>query len=285
MSDWLERVRTAYDADPEAEWQRLEWRVQNRIEYLVTLHALERHLPPPDPTVRVLDAGGGPGRYTIALAERGYTTTLLDLSTGNVSLARRRIDSASQDVAARVEATIEGSITDLSHFLDAQFDAVLCLGGVLSHVIDRAQQVRALAELQRVAKPDAPLLISVGNVIFGLRGLVQQPCPPWTAPCADPAADPEETTRLGNLECGAPYYWFMPEEFAALLEEVGLRLVRLYGCQGIAAHLPWDHLEALMADPVRWPTCRRLLLATCDHPNVVGLSGHLIAVAQRAADY
>jgi ubiquinone/menaquinone biosynthesis C-methylase UbiE len=277
MSDWLERVRAAYDADPEAEWRRLEWRVQNRIEHLVTLHALERHLPPPGPTVRVLDAGGGPGRYTIALAERGYTMTLLDLSAGNVSLACRRIDEAGQDVTAHVEAALEGSITDLSIFPDAQFDAVVCLGGVLSHIIGRAQQVRALTELQRVAKLGAPLLISVGNVIFGLRGLVQQPCPPWTSSSAEMACDPENVPRLADLECGAPYYWFMPEEFAALLEEVGLRLVRLYGCQGIAAHLPWDHLEALMADRKRWPTCRRLLLATCDHPNIVGLSCHLIA--------
>ena len=88
MENPLARVRAAYDADPAAEWQRLDWRVQNRIELLITMHALDTYLSRPNDAVRVLDAGGGPGRYTIALAERGYTVTLLDLSPGNVALAR-----------------------------------------------------------------------------------------------------------------------------------------------------------------------------------------------------
>ena len=60
-------------------------------------------------------------------------------------------------------------------------------------------------------------------------------------------------------------------------------MTRLYGCQGIAAHLPPDNLEALMADAKRWPAWRERLLATCDHPNVVGPSCHLIAVVRRPA--
>jgi hypothetical protein len=36
-----------------------------------------------------------------------------------------------------------------------------------------------------------------------------------------------------------------------------------------------------MDDPQRWPAWRDVLLATCDHPNVVGVSNHLLAVARR----
>lgn len=166
-----------------------------------------------------------------------------------------------------------GSFTDLSLFPDGRFDAVLCLGGALSHVIDAEQRLRALAELQRVAKPGAPLLISVGNTLGSYRGAVLWPHA-W--PVVFP---PHREVAPGDLDSGAPYHEFMPEEFTALLEAAGLDLLRLYGCQGIAAHLPPDSLEALLADPGRWPLWRERLLATCDHPNVVGVSCHLIAVA------
>jgi hypothetical protein len=83
------------------------------------------------------------------------------------------------------------------------------------------------------------------------------------------------------MGCGVPAYSFLPEEFVAELGEAGLHLERLVGCQGLGAHLQDDHLLALMADPVRWPIWRELLLATCDHPNIVGVSSHLLAVATR----
>jgi SAM-dependent methyltransferase len=279
--DWLARVRAWYDRDPEAEWRRLEWRVQYRIEYLVTRHALARHLPPPGHggLVRVLDAGGGPGRYTVALAERGYGMTLLDLSPGNVALARRKVAAAGPAVAARVEACVEGSFTDLAAFPDGRFDAVLCLGAALSHVVDPAARRRTLAELRRVAKPGAPLFVSGLNRIAGYRGVVQWPYT-WEKDFPDGLAAFAATGRAADA-ADAPWYAFLPEELVALIAEAGLEPLTLYGSQGIAAHLPPDHLEALMADPVRWPDWRELLLATCDHPNVVGVSGHLLAVARR----
>jgi len=44
-----------------------------RIEYLITRHCLDCHLPGTGP---VLDAGSGPGRYAIDLAQRGYRGTV-----------------------------------------------------------------------------------------------------------------------------------------------------------------------------------------------------------------
>jgi SAM-dependent methyltransferase len=279
-AEWLARVRAWYDRDPEFEWRRLEWRVQYRIEHLVTQHALARHLPPQGPAARVLDAGGGPGRYTIALAERGYTMTLLDLSPGTVALARRKVAAAGPAVAARVEACVEGSFTDLAAFPDGRFDAVLCLGAALSHVVDPAARRRTLAELRRVAKPGAPLLVSGLNRIAGYRGVVQWPYTWGKAYYPDGLAAFAETGYAHGAE-GPPWYAFLPEELIALVADAGLELLALYGAQGIAAQLPPEHLEALMADPVRWPVWRELLLATCDHPNVVGVSSHLLAATAR----
>ena len=278
MEDTLAQVRAAYDRDPEWEWRRLESGAQYRLEHLVTMHALKRHLPAAtqDRPCHVLDAGGGPGRYTLALAAQGYAMSLFDLSPALLALAQQRIAESSPEVREGVRAVVEGSITDLSTFGDEQFDAVLCLGGVLSHVTEAVPRGHALAELQRVAKPGALLFIAVMNRLGAYRSTVQ-----WPSCYTQYFPHLPETGIAAVGPGGALTYYFLPEEFVSSLAAAGLEPVRLYGCNGLGAHLQEDHLDALLADPERWPTWRKQLLATCDHPNVVGVSNHLLAVARR----
>jgi 2-polyprenyl-3-methyl-5-hydroxy-6-metoxy-1,4-benzoquinol methylase len=95
----------------------------------------------------VLDLGGGPGRYTIWLAQQGHRVTLGDLSIDLLNLARTHIRAAS--VEYRVEAILELDARDLSVLPGACFDAVVCLGPFY-HLPDRA---RAGSELGRVLRP------------------------------------------------------------------------------------------------------------------------------------
>jgi SAM-dependent methyltransferase len=274
--EWLESVKAGYDSDPSAEWNRLVGRVQNRIEHLVTTRVIQEALPRPSDHVRVLDAGGGPGRYTIALAEAGYRVTLLDLSPRHIELANQRIAEIDPVARERVEATIPGSFTDLGMFHDREFDAVLCLGGAISHVVDAGARRQALCELSRVAGSGAPVLVSVGNLLSGLRGAILWPAA-WESALAAWRNGGRGSIATAD---GAPYQEFMPEEIAGMIEEAGLEITRLVGCQGLAAHLPPEKMEALMKDESRWPTFRDVLLETCDHPALLGFSCHLIAVAR-----
>jgi SAM-dependent methyltransferase len=271
------RIRHAYDQDPQREWSRLETGAQNRLEYLVTSYTLRRDLPPPGQGARVLDAGGGPGRYTIDLARRGYRATLLDLSPRLLDFARERIAAEGGDVARSVEAIVEGSFTDLGVFADRSFDAILCLGGALSHLVDASLRRRAVAEFRRVARPGAPLFVSALNYVGAHRAVVQ-----WW---------PDELTiklfyrlRASQVIDGgnppAPMYLFRPDELVRLLAEEGLTVERLYGSEGIGAHLQEERLLAVMEDHDVWPAWREMLLASADDPTVVGVSRSLLAVAR-----
>src|SRR5512139_2833980 len=120
------RVKDYYTGLVRKEWRRLVQDAYHRLEFETTLHFLERYLPERG---RILDAGGGPGRYTLELAKRGYEVVLLDLTPANLKFARRKVKRAG--VQDKVREVVEGSIVDLSRFADNAFDAVVCLGGPL----------------------------------------------------------------------------------------------------------------------------------------------------------
>ena len=95
----------------EREWARLENPDDGAVEFAMTCHTLAVYLPP---DARVLDIGGGPGRYAIWLAQRGCRVVLADPSSELLSTARAKIDQAG--VGTMVEEILEADARDLSHW-------------------------------------------------------------------------------------------------------------------------------------------------------------------------
>lgn len=106
------------------------------------------------PGIRVLDAGGGFGRYSLELARRGCEVVHLDLSPAMVKEAERMAREAGVSIQFLV-----GKIQDLSPFPEASFDLVLALDAPVSYAYP--EERRALRELARVTRRF--LLCSVVN--------------------------------------------------------------------------------------------------------------------------
>ena len=157
-----------YDAYGEREWERLEGSVAGRLKAVVHADFIARYVRRGD---RVLDAGCGPGRFTVTAAELGARVTALDLSEGQLELARATVADAG--VSGAVEGFVTGDIADLSMFGDGKFDAVICYGGALSYVCEQRQV--AAAELVRVVRPGGVLLVSVMSRLGTMATLVRQP--------------------------------------------------------------------------------------------------------------
>jgi SAM-dependent methyltransferase len=86
---------------------------EQEVDFLVDALALQ-------PGMRVLDAGCGPGRHSLALARRGFDVVGVDLSPDFIALAR---DNAT---AEHLSATFDiADIRDLMY--EDEFDAVICL--------------------------------------------------------------------------------------------------------------------------------------------------------------
>ena len=90
---------------------------------------------------RVLDAGCGSGRLTVALAEAGAAVTGVDTNTGQLEEAARRASDAGVALTLR-----EADFNDALPFGDASFDAVVSRLSVMA----AADPVATLRELGRV---------------------------------------------------------------------------------------------------------------------------------------
>lgn len=269
-------VRDHYQAYGPQEWRRLVKSPFHRLEFDTTVHFLERRLPP---SGLVLDAGGGPGRYTIALAKRGYEVVLLDLTPALLEIARRQIARAG--LKRRVSAIIEGSIVDLWRFPDDHFDAVLCLGGPLSHVATEGERQQAIRELVRVARPGAPVAISV---MGRLAVLAESPryWPTWI----------EHTeTFHATWRDGDDHHWwgtsyarfFMPEELVALCEASGLEVAETVGLEGLGSHAVAEINRLAHKQPTAWQNWLAMHAALCTHPAVFATSQHMLVIGRKPA--
>ncbi|MFA6072899.1 MAG: class I SAM-dependent methyltransferase [Candidatus Woesearchaeota archaeon] len=127
----------------------------HEIEFLITMHFIEKHLPKKG---SILDVGGGTGKYAFELAKKGYDVVLIDVVPNHVDIANLIIKQ--KKLENKVVAFV-GDVTNLKEFKNAKFDAVLCLGAVLSHVTYENDIDLAMKELVRVAKKDAPIFVSV----------------------------------------------------------------------------------------------------------------------------
>ncbi|CAN7470423.1 class I SAM-dependent methyltransferase [Phenylobacterium sp. LjRoot219] len=79
----------------------------------------------------VLELGAGAGRVAIALAERGFRVTGVDLSAAMLVRARARQAAASAEIAERLEFR-QGDMTSLD--LKRTFDLAICTYFTLAHV-------------------------------------------------------------------------------------------------------------------------------------------------------
>ncbi len=107
---------------------------------------------------RVLDAACGTGQHAIALARRGYEVVGADISAGMIERARR--NAAAAGIATRFEVAGFG---DLSPRLGNDFDALLCLGNSLPHVLTASDLYAALTDFAACLRPGGLLLVQNRN--------------------------------------------------------------------------------------------------------------------------
>ena len=122
---------------------------------------------------RVLDAACGTGMHAIALAQRGYDVTGADLSVGMVERARENaavIGSEARFVVAGFGELAARLALSGAEGMGNDFDALLCLGNSLPHVLTADALHATLTDFAAVLRPGGLLLIQNRNFDAVMRG-------------------------------------------------------------------------------------------------------------------
>ncbi len=153
-------VKDYYNAGSQAEWGR----IHNRPEFLITCRYLDRYIKPGD---KVLDIGGGPGRYSLYLAEKGCDVTLFDLAEGNLKFAAEK--AAEHNVSIK---TVCGDACYADTLVSGQFDHVLLMGP-LYHLLEESDRVMAVNAALYLLKPGGVLFASfismMGGMVYAMK--------------------------------------------------------------------------------------------------------------------
>ena len=270
-----ERVVDYYDEFDE--WSRLET-PSGRLEYERTLSYVSARLPP---SSDVLDIGGGPGRYAIALAQAGHRVSLVDPS--NVQIAAARSRAADSGVLDRLSVIATGDIRDLTRFKSRSFDAVVALGPFY-HLIEAAARLAAAQELFRVLRTAGQAFVAFIPRLSGLAGLIQRG-----------ANDPEQVTPevlsrvarsglfINSTDRGFQdgYYPNIPD-IERLFTDVGFAQEDLFSIRGLAFGYESDLQTIGESSPDSARAIERLLEAHCREPSVIAHGGHALLYLRKS---
>ncbi|MCB0257614.1 MAG: class I SAM-dependent methyltransferase [Anaerolineae bacterium] len=267
MTTKTQLVEDHYSQNTDTEWQRLE---KHRTEFAVTLRTLESFLP--SPPCSVLDIGGGPGRYAIELAARGYTVTLVDLAAGCLEFAQQK----AADAGVQLHDAVQANAMNLDAFGDDGYDAVLLLGP-LYHLLTRSERQRAVQEAVRVLK--------AGGCLFA--AFVTRFAPFRYAAKAEPLLvvnDPQYVRQLletGVHDQGTGFpqaYFAHPDEITPLMERCGLRTLLKVGVEGVVSGVE-EAVNELHGEA--WQAWVELNYRFGQEPSLYGASEHLLYVGEK----
>lgn len=268
-AEWVEGY---FDQFGSQEWDRLVRTPAREIQLAVHNHAIKKFIVPHD---KVLEIGAGAGRFTLTLSEIGATVSVADIS--QVQLDLNIANAENYHFAGCVTEWRKLDICDMSCFRDEAFDAVLCIGGPLSYVLDKRDI--ALKEMIRVTEPGGVIILGVmslwGTIHQYLDGVLEYSRED-NAKIITTGDLTESNSKMASHYC----HMFRSDELRLLLESYGLAVEFMSASNGLTA-VHGDTLTAIRQDENKWNELIRMEIEACQEPGFLDAGTHMIAVARK----
>jgi len=269
MQQDIATVREHYNANAEREWSRLD---EHPFEFIFTTHMMEQYIHEGD---RILDIGGGPGRYAIHFAKRGCNVTLVDLSEENVRVALEKAKEANVSIRAMVANCLTLAPQSLG-----EFDHVFLMGP-LYHLLDPADQKTAVEIALSHLKLGGILYVSFIQVFAGIlfslknKGTI-------VPVSADPTANVLiEDVINGNDYCGPAFTkasFTHSRNILPFMEQFPLEKLHLFGQEGILAP---NEAELLQRDQEEIDCWIEIAKKYLEIPELLSYSEHAMYIGKK----
>ena len=271
----LRRVRKFYQIAAEREWQRLEQPNDGALEFAVHKAWIGKFLPPAP--ARVLDIGGGPGRYSLWLAELGYRVTLADLSPDLLAVAADR----TSERGVKLEI-VQADARKMSQFIDRSFDSVMCFGP-LYHLLSEEDRRTAANEVFRVLKSGGVIFAAFLNRLAVLRVAVDQDLPFFTPYTFDLVERWYKEGVFNSPVAGifTDTFSMHPSEVPPFMEAAGFQTIDLVSSQSIAADRQKHLSQFKEKQPDLYPWVIERLIESANDPTTLGSGFHLLYIGRK----
>ncbi|UVI31161.1 class I SAM-dependent methyltransferase [Paenibacillus spongiae] len=257
------------------EWGRLD---REPVEFIVNAAHIRQHLPS---SGRIADIGGGPGKYSLALAEAGYEVTLIDLVPRLVEQARSR--AAELQLDQRFVGFHVADARDLGQWPDEHFDACLLLGP-LYHLQNKEDRIRAAAEMNRVTKKGGLVFAAFMSRIRHLTTSILYP-QAWKPNHTIEGIDSFLESGIFDHHDEGRFtgaYFAEIEEIEPFMQSSGFACEKLIASGSIAGGMTveqWDYWR-MQGDDVYRKVIERIVTAA-ESPYILGASSHIMYIGRK----
>lgn len=265
-----------YNSNADREWKRLKRHLVNELEFETTKRYVEKYVKKQD---YVLDIGGGPGRYTFWLAEKGNKVYLADYSDGLIAKAGKVYKRLPKQIKNNITGMQIGDVRDLKNFKISQFDVTLCLGGVISHVTNKEDRLKALKELQRVTKKEGYIFVSVIGLLAVIRDEIYGK---YVDDLKKSFAEVKKICIDGDYHGKAGFtaaHFFRIDELQKTVKSVGLEVVEMVALEGFASSLEKE-LAVISKEPDAWGNLIKIIQYYEKDPSVIDNSEHVLIICK-----
>lgn len=235
------------------------------VEFLTTMRYIEKYL---SPGMRVLEIGAGTGRYSHALAQKGYSVDAVELVQHNIDIFRQNT-MPGEPVTIR-----QGNAMDLSMLEDDAYDITLLLGPMY-HLFTVEDQRKALSEAIRVTKKGGTVFAAYcGNEATMLqfcfqRGMLREK---RYQDLVDPV------TFKASSDPAELFVLYRKEDIDALMD--GFPVTRLhYVGTDMATNYMRAEIDAM--EKAFFDRYLRYHFVICERADMVGISHHLLDVFRK----
>ena len=265
----METVKRYYDETAEREWERLE---THPFEFDLTTWMMDRYIQPGD---TILDIGGGPGRYALHYARRGCPVTLVDLSPGNIRLARQKAEEQGLSLISHAANCLELETLGLG-----TFDHVFLMGP-LYHLQEEADRIRSVDLALEHLRPGGVFYASFILAFAGILYDLQHP-----GHIVDDTDNPATLALIEAVENGTDYsgpgftsvYFHHQRNILPFMETFGLEKLHLFGQEGFLAPNKFDLAGRDRAERERW---LELAKRTIELPELLNWSEHAMYIGRK----